>query len=145
MESKTRHHLSTQNLPSRIERFPHQIPAAKRQQVEGILVKFECGAIVLQDVNEDRPSLLYAAGHAGFAPVRGRSVSSMMKVHLLLNFFAVERRDFKLAGFFYVSGSEWVRSVKREISFFSKDASNAPFNPPSWSRSPWRWERSSWG
>jgi hypothetical protein len=58
MESKARHHLSTQNLPSLIERFPHQIPAAKRQQVEGILVKFERGAIVLQDVNEDRPSLL---------------------------------------------------------------------------------------
>jgi hypothetical protein len=52
----------------------------------------------------------------------------------LAHFFAVVphdvRRDLSRSGFFDVFGGDGGRSVKREISFFSRDASKAQFNRP---------------
>jgi hypothetical protein len=56
MESGNSGTSSAQDLPPLLERFPRQIPPAKRQQVKGVKVQLGSGAAeVLQDI-ERRPS-----------------------------------------------------------------------------------------
>jgi len=46
-QSSTEGHLGTQNFTSRLERFPRQIPAAKRKQVEGVEMQLGPGASMI--------------------------------------------------------------------------------------------------
>jgi hypothetical protein len=56
MESGNSGTSSAQDLPPLLERFPRQLPPAKRQQVKGVKVQLGAGAaVVLQDI-ERRPS-----------------------------------------------------------------------------------------
>jgi hypothetical protein len=78
----------------------------------------------LQDV-ERRPDIVAIGGRpCRFAAIRRRSVSSMMKVHLLLNFLRVVPHDVRrdLAGriLLRLRGRMGERSVKREFRSFQK-------------------------
>jgi hypothetical protein len=69
MESGNSGTSSAQDLPPLLERFPHQIPPAKRQQVKGVKVQLGAGAAgVLQHI-ERRPSAKKEQNPEG-APLR---------------------------------------------------------------------------